>query len=100
MKPFMILVLTLLMTMASAVADMSARPLVQLLSGEHVVVEGDRERPLYLKFWASWCGTCLAQMPHLQSIHETHREAIDVIAVNFGLNDTHQLLLGSPAKRN
>lgn len=61
---------------------------IQSLSGEEIHVTGSRDKPLYLKFWASWCGQCLAQMPHLESIYLSHGKDIDVVAVNFGFNDT------------
>ena len=93
MKRFMVLTFAVLAIGSGVTANPSGRAAVQLLSGESVEVEGERARPLYLKFWASWCGQCLAQMPHLQAIHEVHGENVDVIAANFGLNDTVEQIL-------
>lgn len=63
-----------------------------LLSGKTITVGDERQKPIYLKFWASWCGQCLAQMPHLEAIHKNHGANIDVVAVNFGLNDSLELI--------
>lgn len=77
-----------LVSAASAVDLLSIR----LLSGEKVQLDGARDKPLYLKFWATWCGQCRAQTPHLEAIHKTHGDELDVVAVNFGFNDTPDLI--------
>lgn len=45
-------------------------------------------KPVYLKFWATWCAPCLEQMPHLNETYEKYRDQIAVYAVNLGLNDS------------
>ncbi len=65
---------------------------VQLLSGEEIRLDGAREKPLYLKFWATWCGECRAEMPHLEEIYRSSGDEIDVVAINFGFNDTPELV--------
>ena len=86
-RPFVIAFTSLMLGVSCAPpADYNLS--IQLLSGQEIQITGPRDKPLYLKFWASWCGQCLAQMPHLQSIYATHGEDIDVVAVNFGFNDT------------
>lgn len=48
--------------------------------------EGDK--PVYLKFWATWCSYCKVEMPHLQSIYNQYGEDVEVLAVNVGINDS------------
>ena len=48
----------------------------------------ERDRPVYLKIWATWCTTCLAQMPHFNETAATYGERMDVIAVATGFNET------------
>jgi peroxiredoxin len=45
------------------------------------------KRPVYLKFWATWCAPCLAQMPDFNAIHARLGGDIEVIALNTGFND-------------
>lgn len=46
------------------------------------------DKPVYLKFWATWCSYCLAEMPHLQEIYDTYGDQIEIVTVNVGMNDS------------
>ncbi|ASP38704.1 hypothetical protein CHH28_08425 [Bacterioplanes sanyensis] len=45
------------------------------------------KQPVYLKFWATWCSYCKAEMPHLKHIREQYDDLV-VMTVNIGLNDS------------
>ncbi len=45
------------------------------------------KKPVYLKFWASWCQPCRKEMPHFQRIKEQYGDSIEVIGINLGMND-------------
>lgn len=61
---------------------------VLLPSGDRVSMDSLKGKPLDLKFWATWCQTCLQQMPHFQKVQETIGKDIRIIAVNVGLEDS------------
>jgi peroxiredoxin len=44
-------------------------------------------KPVYLKFWATWCVPCREQMPRFERLFETLGDRVAVIAVDAGLDD-------------
>jgi thiol-disulfide isomerase/thioredoxin len=46
------------------------------------------KKAVYLKFWATWCGPCREQMPHLEKTFEARGSDLEVIAINVGFNDS------------
>ena len=44
-------------------------------------------KPVYLKFWATWCIPCREQMPKFKRIYDAIGDRVNVIAVNDGFND-------------
>lgn len=65
-------------------------PAIELktIDGKAVDISAFRgKRPVYLKFWATWCAPCLAQMPDFNTIHARLGDELEVIALNTGFND-------------
>jgi len=62
---------------------------VTTITGEQIKLsELKGNKPIYLKFWATWCSYCKAEFPHLQSIYDQYGDDIAVVAVNVGINDS------------
>ncbi len=57
-----------------------------LLDGTHVAL-ASLGKPVYLKFWATWCKPCREQMPHLEAANRQYGDRVATYAVALGLND-------------
>jgi thiol-disulfide isomerase/thioredoxin len=61
---------------------------ITLTSGETVTLQQFKgNKPVYLKFWASYCRDCLKQMPNLQRTYQKYGDKVQIIAINLGVND-------------
>jgi thiol-disulfide isomerase/thioredoxin len=60
---------------------------LKALDGKTYTLDGPRERPLLINFWASWCGPCEAEAPVLKRLYEKYRDRLDLYAVNLTSDD-------------
>lgn len=49
---------------------------------EDYAVGGTRAKPLFVNFWASWCGPCELEAPDLVRLYDKYHEDMDLYAVN------------------
>lgn len=45
------------------------------------------DKPIYLKFWATWCQPCMAQMPHFEALQKKYQDKVNIVAVNININE-------------
>ncbi|MDE8604846.1 redoxin domain-containing protein [Marinomonas sp. RSW2] len=45
------------------------------------------KKPVYIKFWATWCVPCREQMPGFEDVYKKYGDKVQVIAVNTGISD-------------
>ena len=61
---------------------------LQLLDGSRVELASLLgKKPIYLKFWATWCVPCRAQMPHLESTFHLDGDKLAIFAVDVAIDD-------------
>lgn len=51
------------------------------ISGEQTTLYNYLGKPVVLVFWATWCGPCNEEMPHLQNYYETKKD-VQIVTVN------------------
>lgn len=60
---------------------------IELLDGTSVTLS-EMDKPYMLNFWATWCGPCVSEMPHMQKIYEEMNGKFEIIAVNLSEDKT------------
>lgn len=50
------------------------------------------KKPVYIKFWATWCLDCRRELPHLQSTFEKYKDHLSIYAVNLNINETDEFI--------
>jgi quercetin dioxygenase-like cupin family protein/peroxiredoxin len=75
-------------TGAALVGQLAPAATLDTVDGKRIEL-GDLygRKPVYLKFWATWCVPCRQQMPHFEQVWQRYRESVAIVAVNLGLND-------------
>ncbi len=55
------------------------------LAGDKIKLSDLQGKKIILNFWASWCGPCKAEMPHMEKYYKKNKEKenVEVIAVNL-----------------
>lgn len=47
-------------------------------------------KQVYVTFWATWCGPCIAKMPELEAFKARHRENEDILFVDVSLDEDQE----------
>jgi Thiol-disulfide isomerase and thioredoxins len=73
---------------ATTVPDKLLNMPMHLISGKSIsLADFKGKKPVYLKFWATWCRPCIKEMPHFEQVQNKYGESINVIGINLGVND-------------
>jgi len=66
---------------------------IKLMTGETITIKQYQgKKPVYIKFWASWCQPCLKQMHHFEQIQQKYGEQLKVIGINLAINDNLEMV--------
>ena len=65
---------------------------VTTLKGEAITIADVKGKVVLLDFWATWCGPCVAEIPHLLKLHETFGARKDFVMISISLDDDERAL--------
>lgn len=52
--------------------------------GNEISLSSLKGKVVFLNFWASWCGPCRMEMPHMQKVYEEYKDKdVVILAVNI-----------------
>ena len=70
--------------------------LIDAVTKQPVTLRQFNGKPVVLNFWATWCGPCKVEMPHLQDAHSTYSTSdLTILAINYGEDSTTVLSFAS-----
>ena len=50
--------------------------------GETFSVDGNRGKVTVINFWGTWCGPCIAELPHFDQVARDYADTVTVVAVH------------------
>jgi thiol-disulfide isomerase/thioredoxin len=54
------------------------------LEGEKINLDYFKGKVLMIDFWASWCGPCCKELPHVKELHEKyHKQGFEVLGISM-----------------
>lgn len=57
------------------------------LEGSERSLSEEKGKVVIINFWASWCGPCNTEAPHLQAYYEQHQKDVEILGVNVTSKD-------------
>jgi thiol-disulfide isomerase/thioredoxin len=49
-------------------------------------------RPLVVEFWATWCPTCEALLPRMETAYRRYADRVDFVVIGVGVNQTRNTM--------
>lgn len=76
---------------------MPGRPAFDLVmatpEGEELRLSDLKGKLLYIDFWATWCGPCIAESPHFDALAEKYSGRDDILLVKISTDTNHKAWL-------
>jgi peroxiredoxin len=91
------LLITTCLSLAALAASASVTPqapapdfTLKSAEGRNLRLQEQRGQVVLVNFWASWCGPCKVEMPHLNKLHDKYRASgVTLLGVNIDDDARH-----------
>jgi thiol-disulfide isomerase/thioredoxin len=70
------------------------------LTGNKVSLSAFKNKVIYLDFWATWCGPCIANRPYLDSMIHLFKDNKDLVFLSISIDDQKDQWLTYLKKKN
>ncbi|WP_339744097.1 redoxin domain-containing protein [uncultured Rubinisphaera sp.] len=89
-----------LLTIGSKAPDINVEHWVSDNDGKYEHVTDFKDGNVYIvEFWATWCGPCIASMPHISDLQKKYADQdVQVISISDESLDTVQAFLAKPVR--
>ena len=57
---------------------------LETVGGERISLSDFYGKTVIINFWATWCGPCVFEMPHLQAIYDESSDKTALLSINTG----------------
>jgi peroxiredoxin len=65
---------------------------LKTLDGKEIALSQFKGKVILLDFWATWCGPCVGELPHLQDLHRALKGRDNVLMLSISLDREEKAL--------
>ena len=69
------------------------------MNGNKITLGSLKGKVIYVDLWATWCGPCLAEMPHFETLKEKYKDNKNVALVSLSIDDGFELWKNNVTQR-
>ena len=69
------------------------------INGNAVTLSSLKGKVIYVDLWATWCGPCMEEMPHFETLKEKYRDNPGIAFISLSVDDNIPLWKGSVMNR-
>lgn len=70
------------------------------LKGEEKELYANNQKPTFVNFWATWCGPCQSELPHIEAAYKKYKDKVNFMMVNATGTEPNEKDVANFMKRN
>ncbi|MGG9962799.1 TlpA family protein disulfide reductase [Ferruginibacter sp. SUN106] len=68
-------------------------------NGKTIALSSLKGKVIYIDLWATWCGPCMQEMPHYETLKEKYASNPNIVFISLSIEDNETLWKGSVSGR-